>query len=53
MMPPNRAAERADIAAVRVDLPWSMCPIVPTFTCGFLRSNTPFAIAVAPFCRPE
>src|SRR5207237_9605885 len=27
------------IAAVSVVLPWSMCPIVPTFTCGLLRSN--------------
>jgi hypothetical protein len=25
-------------------LPWSTCPIVPTFTCGFFRSNLPFAI---------
>src|SRR3982751_4047250 len=27
------------IAAVRVVLPWSMCPIVPMLTCGLLRSN--------------
>src|SRR3954462_14148355 len=27
------------IAAVRVVFPWSTCPIVPTFTCGFVRSN--------------
>src|SRR6266700_3584124 len=27
------------IAAVRVVLPWSTCPILPTFTCGLLRSN--------------
>src|SRR6266851_1295497 len=26
-------------AAVRVVLPWSTCPIVPTFTCGFVLSN--------------
>src|SRR5881392_1135641 len=32
------------MAAVRVVLPWSMCPIVPTFTCGFVRSNFFFAI---------
>src|SRR5450756_2575865 len=32
------------IAAVSVVLPWSMCPIVPTFTCGFFRSNLFFAI---------
>jgi hypothetical protein len=27
------------IAAVNVVFPWSMCPIVPTFMCGFVRSN--------------
>jgi len=27
------------IAAVYVVFPWSTCPIVPTFTCGFVRSN--------------
>src|SRR3954470_10185244 len=32
------------IAAVRLVLPWSTCPIVPMFTCGFVRSNLPFAI---------
>ena len=32
------------IAAVNVVLPWSMCPIVPTFTCGFVRSYLAFAI---------
>src|SRR5690348_13650578 len=32
------------MAAVKVVLPWSMCPIVPTFTCGFVRSNLFFAI---------
>src|SRR5438552_1160352 len=31
-------------AAVKVVLPWSTCPMVPTFTCGFLRSNFSFAI---------
>jgi len=25
------------IADVSVVFPWSMCPIVPTFTCGFPR----------------
>src|SRR6266481_4093690 len=29
-------------AAVSVVLPWSMCPMVPTFTCGFERSNFSF-----------
>src|SRR6478752_5441525 len=33
------------IAAVKVVFPWSMWPIVPTFTCGFVRSNFSFAIA--------
>src|SRR5690606_28639695 len=32
------------IAAVSVVLPWSTWPIVPTFTCGFVRSNFAFAI---------
>ena len=36
--------------AVKVVLPWSMCPIVPTFTCGFERSNFSFAICVV--CSP-
>jgi hypothetical protein len=27
------------IAAVNDVFPWSTCPIVPTFTCGFDRSN--------------
>src|SRR5947209_2118297 len=35
------------MAAVRVVLPWSMWPIVPTFTCGLLRSNFSFAIFLA------
>ncbi len=32
-------------AAVNVVFPWSMCPIVPTFTCGLDRSNFSFAIS--------
>src|SRR5205807_7622148 len=32
------------MAAVSVVLPWSMCPMVPTFTCGFVRSNFFFAM---------
>ena len=32
------------MALVSVVLPWSTCPIVPTFTWGLLRSNTCFAI---------
>src|SRR5207245_4047429 len=31
-------------AAVNVVFPWSTCPMVPTFTCGFVRSN--FALAM-------
>src|SRR5436309_13769937 len=34
------------IAAVSVVLPWSMCPIVPMFTCGFVRSY--FALPIRP-----
>jgi hypothetical protein len=26
-------------------LPWSMCPIVPTFTCGFVRSYLALAMS--------
>jgi hypothetical protein len=29
-------------AAVSVVLPWSTWPIVPTFTCGLVRSNFSF-----------
>src|SRR5262245_61103499 len=36
-------------AAVSVVLPWSMCPIVPTFTCGLLRSNFSLAMFYASF----
>src|SRR6266498_4777889 len=36
------------IAAVSVVFPWSTCPIVPTFTCGFVRSNFCLAIGEAP-----
>ena len=33
------------IAAVSDVLPWSTWPIVPTFTCGFVRSNFAFAMS--------
>src|SRR5512146_1329156 len=36
------------IAAVSVVLPWSTCPIVPTFTCGLIRSNLPLAMVLYP-----
>src|SRR4029077_5505349 len=35
-------------AAVRVVLPWSMWPMVPTLTCGLLRSNFSLAMSVVP-----
>src|SRR3954453_6245965 len=38
-----RKAKVLVMAAVNVVLPWSTCPIVPTFTCGFVRSNFCFA----------
>src|SRR5205807_10608027 len=41
----ERVASTLVMAAVRVVLPWSMCPIVPTFTCGFVRSNFFLAIS--------
>src|SRR3954465_6766207 len=31
-------------AAVRVVLPWSMCPMVPTLTCGLVRVKTCLAM---------
>src|ERR1700685_196239 len=31
------------IAAVSVVLPWSMCPMVPMFTCGLVRWDLAFA----------
>src|SRR5438105_15566699 len=39
------------IAAVSVVFPWSTCPIVPTLTCGFVRSNFAFAIPRPPLPR--
>ena len=33
---------------VNVVFPWSTCPIVPTFTCGFVRSNFSLAIIGSP-----
>src|SRR3954470_6791406 len=38
------------IAAVSVVLPWSTCPIVPTFTCGFVRSNLALAMVASFQC---
>jgi hypothetical protein len=36
------------IEAVNDVFPWSMCPIVPTFTWGFVRSNTALDIGKMP-----
>src|SRR5262249_54822045 len=47
VLPPCSASTLV-IAAVSVVLPWSMCPIVPTLTCGFERSNFCFAISPLP-----
>src|SRR2546426_1862695 len=44
---PPRRARVLVMAAVSVVLPWSMCPIVPTFTCGLVRSNFFLAISLA------
>src|SRR5688572_26961386 len=41
------------IAAVNVVFPWSTCPIVPTFTCGFVRSNLALAIGARSSCRKD
>src|SRR5579871_4148264 len=38
-------AERNTRAAVRVVLPWSMWPMVPTLTCGLVLWKTSLAIA--------
>src|SRR5690606_3708317 len=40
---PPRFAKYIVMAAVVVVFPWSTWPIVPTFTCGFVRSNFCFA----------
>src|SRR4051812_7677604 len=46
------AARTASRAAVRVVLPWSMCPIVPTLTCGFVLVNVSFAMSSTPYGIP-
>ena len=45
--PPPRFASTFVIAAVSVVFPWSMCPMVPTLRCGFVRSN--FCLAISSF----
>src|SRR5262249_2329605 len=44
-LPPQRWAWRALMAAVSVVLPWSMWPIVPTLTCGFVRVRGSLAMS--------
>src|SRR3989442_3168566 len=46
--PPYFFASTCVIAAVSVVFPWSTCPIVPTFTCGLVRSNLLLAINFSP-----
>src|SRR5210317_1679094 len=43
--PPHTSEQTRVNAAVSVVLPWSTCPIVPTLTWGFERSNASFAMA--------
>src|SRR5919112_5651735 len=46
-VPPPFFASTFVIAAVSVVFPWSMCPMVPTLRCGFVRSN--FCLAIPSF----
>src|SRR5881227_1610673 len=41
------------IAAVSVVLPWSMCPMVPMFTCGLVRWNLALATGVSSLRSPH
>ena len=43
-LPATLAARVFVIAAVRVVLPWSTCPMVPILQCGLVLSNLAFAI---------
>ncbi len=43
----NLSCSTLVIAAVSVVLPWSMCPMVPMLTCGFVRSNLAFPTGVS------
>jgi hypothetical protein len=49
--PPYFSDSTFVMAAVSVVLPWSIWPIVPTFTCGLLRSNFSFATPNYPFLK--
>ena len=44
VLPSTLAARVFVIAAVKVVLPWSTCPIVPMLACGLLLSNLALAI---------
>ena len=43
-LPATLAARVFVIAAVKVVLPWSTCPIVPMLACGFVLSNLALAL---------
>src|SRR5690606_39147974 len=45
--PPKRSAPILVSAAVSVVLPWSTWPMVPTLTCGLVRSNLPLDICLS------
>src|SRR6266853_2034515 len=47
VVPQPWSADTFVSAAVSVVFPWSTCPIVPTFTWGFVRSNFALAIGLA------
>src|SRR2546423_5713081 len=49
VVPPTFSASTLVIAAVKVVLPWSMWPIVPTLQCGFVRANLALPIAAASY----
>ena len=49
--PPYFSDSTLVMAAVRVVLPWSIWPMVPTLTCGLLRSNFSFATPNYPFLK--
>src|SRR5262249_6991498 len=44
------SARTARMAAVSVVLPWSMCPMVPTLTCGLVLVKVSFAMCSALLC---
>src|SRR5437660_6476243 len=51
--PPPRLWSTLEIAAVSVVFPWSICPMVPTLRCGFVRSNFCLAIPSFPLLGPR